>query len=50
MQEMQVESVGQEGPLEKEMAIHASIFPWKSYGQRSLIGYSPWSCEKSDVT
>ena len=21
-----------------------------SYGQRSLVGYSPWSCKESDVT
>ena len=34
---MQVESVGQEGPLEKEMATHASIFPWKSYGRGAWL-------------
>ena len=27
-QEMQVPSLGQEGPLEKEMAIHSSILAW----------------------
>ena len=31
-----------EGPLEKEMAIHSSVLVWKSHGQRSLAGYSPW--------
>ena len=29
-QEMQVPSLGQEDPLEKEMATHASILPWRS--------------------
>ena len=28
-QEMQVQSLGQEDPLEKEMATHSSILPWK---------------------
>ena len=27
---MQVQSLGQEDPLEKEMATHSSIFAWKS--------------------
>ena len=40
---MQVRSLDWEDPLEKEMAIHSSIFsPGESYGQRSLAGYSPW--------
>ena len=29
MQETQVQSLGQEDPLEKEMAIHYSILAWK---------------------
>ena len=29
MQEMQVRSLGQEDPLEKEMAIHSSTIAWK---------------------
>ena len=29
MQEMWVGSLGQEGPLEKEMATHSSILAWK---------------------
>ena len=29
MQEMRVQSLGQEDPLEKEMAIHFSILPWE---------------------
>ena len=29
MQDTQVQSLGQEDPLEKEMAIHASILAWR---------------------
>ena len=29
MQEMQVRSLGQEDPLEKEMATHSSILAWR---------------------
>ena len=29
MQETQVQSLGWEGPLEKEMTIHSSILAWK---------------------
>ena len=25
---------------------HSSILPGKSHGQRSLMGYSPWSCKR----
>ena len=35
--------LGQEDPLEKEMAAHSSTPAWKSHGQRSMVGYSPWS-------
>ena len=51
-QETRVWSLGQEDPLEEEMAIFpAPIFlPGKSHGQRSLVGYSPWDCKKLDMT
>ena len=29
VQEMQIQSTGQEDPLEKEMATHSSILAWK---------------------
>jgi len=32
MQEMQVQSLGWEDPLEKKMATHSSIFAWKIPG------------------
>ena len=41
MQETRVQSLGQEDPLEKEMATHSSILAWELHGQRSLEGYSP---------
>ena len=31
-----------EDSLEKEMATYSSILPGKSYGQKSLAGYSPY--------
>ena len=37
---MQVQSLGQEDPLEEAMATHSSILAWKTHGQRSLAGYS----------
>ena len=45
MQETQVQSLGQEDLLVKEMAMHSSTVAWKSHGQRSLVDYSPW-CHK----
>ena len=41
-QETQVRSLGQEDPLEKEMAAHSSILAWESRRRRSLAGHSPW--------
>jgi len=42
MQETQVQTLGWEDPLEKEMATHYSILAWEIHGQRRLAGYSPW--------
>ena len=39
MQELQVESLGQEDPLEKEMATHSSILVWEV----------PWAEEPSEL-
>ena len=50
MQEMRVQSLGQEDPLEKEMATTSVFLPAESHGQRSLVGYSPWGCKESDMT
>ena len=50
MQETQVQSLRREDALEKEMATYFSILAWKSHGQRSLVGYSPWRHKESDMT
>ena len=50
MQETQVQSLGREDPLVKEMATHSSIFAWTVHGQRSLVGYSPRGRKESDTT
>ena len=51
MQETQVQSLGQEEPLEKRRATHSPVFlPAEFHGQRSLAGYSPWGCKDSDTT
>ena len=42
MRETWVQSLGQEDPLEKEMATHSNILAWQFHGWRSLVGYSPW--------
>ena len=50
MWETRVQSLGWEDPLEKEMEIHSSTIAWKSHGQRSLVGYSPWGRKELDTT
>jgi len=51
MQETRIQFLGQEDPLEKEMATHSSILAWKeSPGQRSLAGFSPKGPKESDMT
>ena len=42
--------MGQEDPLEMEMATNSIFLPGESHGQRSLAGYSPWGHKESDVT
>ena len=49
-QETQVQSLGQEDPLEKEWQPTLVFLPGKSQGQRSLVGYSPWGHKESDTT
>ena len=50
MQENQVISLGQEDPLEKEMATHTSILAWEIPRKKGLAGYNPWSCKELDMT
>ena len=42
MRETWVQFLGQEDPLEKDMAPTPVFLPGKSHGWRSLVGYSPW--------
>ena len=48
-QEMQVRSLGQDNPLEKETVTHSFLIGI-SHGQRNLMGCSPWGCKESDTT
>ena len=50
MQETQVQSQGQEDPLEKETAIHFNIFAWEIPSMKSLVCYSPWSWKELHIT
>ena len=50
MQETWIQSLSWEDPLEKGMATKSSIYPGKSHGPRSLVGYSPWGCKELDTT
>ena len=47
MQETWVRSLGQEDPLEKEMAAHFSILAWRITW---AVGYSPRGHKESDIT
>ena len=52
MQENQVQSLGWEDSLEKEMAAYIVFLLGESHipVPRSLVGYSPWGCKESDTT
>ena len=39
-----------EGGSKEEMATPPVFLPEKSRGERSLVGYSPWGHEESDMT
>ena len=43
VRETQVQSLGWEDPLEKEMVTHSPVcLPREFHGQRRLVGYNPW--------
>ena len=51
MQETQVQSLGWEDTLEKEMPAHSNQYlPGEFHEQRSLVGYSPQGDKDSDRT
>ena len=49
-QEMWVWSLGQEDPLQESMATHSSILTWRIPWTEDLVGYSPQSRKKLDMT
>ena len=49
-QETQVQSLGQEDPLEKEMTTHSSIITWKIPWKEELYGLQSRGCKESDMT
>ena len=50
MQETQVQSLGQEGHLEMEMAITPELLAGKFHGERGLAGYSPRGAKGLNMT
>ena len=50
MREIWVQSLGQEDPLEKDMAIHSSTLAWKTPWTDEPGSYSPQGRKESDTT
>ena len=50
MLETQVRSLGQEDPLEKEMAAHSSILAWRIPGTEETGGLQTQGCKESERT
>ena len=49
MQETQVQSLGQEDPLEKEMTTHSSIPAWRIPWTEQPDRHGPWGCKELDT-
>ena len=48
MQETLVQFLGQEDPMEEEIATHFSILAWRNpMGRGALAGYSPWGLHRA---
>ena len=50
LQETWVQFLGQDDPLEKEMAPHSSILAWEILWTEESWGYSAWGLKESDTT
>ena len=50
MQEMQVQSLGWEDPLEEEMATHSSILAWEIPRTKEACGLQSVGCKGLDMT
>ena len=46
----QFRSLGQQDPLENEMATHSNILAWWIPWTEEPAGYSTWGCKESDTT
>ena len=49
-QETCVRSLDEEDPLKEDLATYSIVLSGESYGQRSLVTYSPEGCKESDMT
>ena len=50
IQGTQVQSLGQEDPMEKGMTTHSRMLPWRIPWTEEPDGYSPWGCKELDKT
>ena len=50
IQEIRVQSLSQEAPMEIEMATRSSILAWRIPWTEEPAGYSPWGLKESDTT
>ena len=50
MQETWVKSLGGEDPMEKEVATHSSVLPWKIPWTDEPGRLQPWGCKQLDAT
>ena len=50
MRETQVQTLGQEDPLEKEMATHSRILAWTFPGTEELDGLQSIASQRVDTT
>ena len=50
MQEIWVQSLGWEDPLEEGMTTHSIFLSGEFHEQRSLVGYSLWGHIETDMT
>ena len=49
-QETRVGCLSQKDILDEYVQPTPVFLPGKSYGQRSLVGYSPWDCKELEMT
>ena len=49
IQETQIQPLGQKIPWKREWLPTPLFLPEEFRGQRSLVGYSSWSCKELDI-